>query len=61
MKKKIEILLKEVDFEGIELVQAQLPKTKKAKDKITTETFQLLQKGIDCQVKKFFFLIDTQI
>ncbi|CAG8566458.1 1120_t:CDS:10 [Diversispora eburnea] len=46
---ELEILLKEVDFEGIELVQAQIPEIQKSKDKITVETFQLLQKGIDCQ------------
>ncbi|RHZ85683.1 hypothetical protein Glove_63g29 [Diversispora epigaea] len=46
---ELESLLKEVDFEGIELVQTQIPEIQKAKDKITIETFQLLQKGIDCQ------------
>ncbi|CAG8518320.1 242_t:CDS:10 [Cetraspora pellucida] len=40
-------LLKEVDFEGIDLVQAQLPKVRQSKIKISDEAFRLLSEGID--------------
>ncbi|CAG8589539.1 19903_t:CDS:2 [Racocetra fulgida] len=40
-------LLKDVDFEGIDLVQTQLPKVRQSKIKISDEAFRLLSEGID--------------
>ncbi|CAG8537647.1 4025_t:CDS:10 [Acaulospora morrowiae] len=46
---ELDILLKEIDFEGIELVQSQLPSIKKAKYRIISEAFRMLQEGINSQ------------
>ncbi|CAG8707234.1 24058_t:CDS:2, partial [Dentiscutata erythropus] len=46
---ELEALLKEVDFEGIDLVQAQLPKIRQSKTKISNEAHRLLTEGIDKQ------------
>ncbi|CAG8690211.1 11964_t:CDS:2, partial [Dentiscutata heterogama] len=46
---ELEALLKEVDFEGIVLVQAQLPKIRQSKTKISNEALRLLTEGIDKQ------------
>ncbi|CAG8733579.1 4061_t:CDS:2, partial [Racocetra persica] len=44
---ELEALLKEVDFEGIDLVQIQLPKVRQSKIKISDEAFRLLSEGLD--------------
>ncbi|KAF0367620.1 Golgi transport complex subunit 5-domain-containing protein [Gigaspora margarita] len=46
---ELEVLLKDADFEGIDLVQAQLPKIQQSKTKILNEALRLLTEGIDNQ------------
>jgi hypothetical protein len=43
--------LQDVNFDGIELVQAQLPVILQAKDHITKKALQLLNEGINNKVK----------
>ena len=55
-----EVLLQDVNFDGIELVQAQLPAILQAKDKITGEAQRLLNEGINNQVKCLLHLYENR-